>query len=116
MEVILDIRICRLIILLGCGWLLFGCALLTPENVVARVQKMNDFELCLAIEAEMDRHTFGFDTAIVEAAKNQALLAKVDCSQKREEIIKFLVKALRDEELRNLNQRFYFGFGVRGGF
>ena len=64
----------------------------------------------------MDRHTFALDTAIVQAAKNQAIVAKVDCSQKREEIIKFLVKALRDEELRNLNQRFHFGFGVRGGW
>jgi len=93
-----------------------GCASLTPEKINQRVSAMNDFELCLAVEAEMDRHTFALDTAIIQAAKNQAIQSKLDCSQKREEIIKFLVKALRDEELRNLNQRFHFGFGVRGGF
>ncbi len=93
-----------------------GCTSLTPEKINQRVNAMNEFELCLAVEAEMDRHTFALDRAIVQAAKNQAVSAKVDCSQKREEIIRFLVKALRDEELRNLNQRFHFGFGVRGGF
>ncbi len=95
---------------------LTGCASLTPEKINQRVTAMNDFELCLAVEAEMDRHTFALDTAIIQAAKNQAIQSKLDCSQKREEIIKFLVKALRDEELRNLNQRFHFGFGVRGGW
>lgn len=96
--------------------LLVGCASLSPEKANQRAQAMNDFELCLAVEAEMDRHTFALDPMIVEAAKNQAFQSKLDCALKREEVIKFLVRALRDEELRNLNNRFHFGFGVRGGW
>ncbi|MEY4481018.1 MAG: hypothetical protein RIQ84_180 [Pseudomonadota bacterium] len=95
---------------------LLGCASLTPEKVNQRISSMNEFELCLASEAGMDKQTFVLDPAIIVAAKGQIILNKFDCSAKREEIIQFLVKSLRDEERRNLDTQIRFGIGIRGGW
>lgn len=95
---------------------LLGCASLTPEKINQRISSMNEFELCLAAEAGMDKQTFALDPAIIAAAKGQIALNKFDCSVKREEIIRFLVNSLRDEERRNLDTRMRFGIGIRGGW
>lgn len=95
---------------------LLGCASLTPEKINQRISSMNEFELCLAAEAGMDKQTFVLDPVIIDAAKSQLALSKLDCSLKREEIIRFLVKSLRDEERRNIDARIHFGLGIRGGW
>lgn len=98
------------------GSTLLGCASLTPEKINLRISSMNEFELCLAVDAGMDKQTFALDPAIVAAAKGQISHNKLDCSTKREEIIGFLVNSLRDQERRHLDTQLRFGFGIRGGW
>ena len=93
-----------------------GCATLTPQKVTQRLDAMNEFELCLAVEAGMDKQTFELDPLIVTGAKERVAQTKLDCSTKREEIIRFLVLSLREEERRNLDSRIRFGIGIRGGW
>jgi small ligand-binding sensory domain FIST len=93
-----------------------GCATLTPQKVTQRLEAMNEFELCLAVEAGMDKQTFALDPLIVTGAKEKVAQIKFDCSTKREEIIRFLVRSYREEERRNLDTRMRFGFGLRGGW
>ena len=103
-----------LITLFACT--LLGCASLTPEKINQRISSMSEFELCLAAEAGMDKQTFALDPAIIASAKDQLTRTKFDCAVKREEIIRFLVNSLRDEERRNLDARMRFGIGIRGGW
>ena len=91
---------------------MYGCATLTPEKINQRIDAMNDFDLCLASSAEMDKRTFQLENEIIQAAKERILARKIDCSTKQEEIVRFLVKALRDQEKRNEQFRTHFGFGV----
>ena len=93
-----------------------GCATLTPQKVTQRLEAMNEFELCLAVEAGMDKQTFELDPLIVAAAKEKVAQTKLDCSTKKDEITRFLVRSLREEERRNLDTRMRFGFGIRGGW
>jgi hypothetical protein len=93
-----------------------GCAALTPQKVTQRLEAMNEFELCLAVEAGMDKQTFELDPLIVTAAKEKVAQTKLDCSTKKDEITRFLVRSLREEERRNLDTRMRFGFGIRGGW
>ena len=93
-----------------------GCATLTPQKITQRLETMNEFELCLAVEAGMDKQTFELDPLIVIGAKEKVAQTKLDCSTKREEIIRFLVRSYREEERRNLDSRIRFGFGIRGGW
>jgi hypothetical protein len=104
-------------IMLGLLALTFaGCATLTPQKVTQRLEAMNEFELCLAVEADMDKQTFELDPLIVTGAKERVAQTKLDCSIKREEIIRFLVRSYREEERRNLDSRIRFGIGIRGGW
>jgi len=92
-----------------------GCATLTPEKIAKRVDTMNDFDLCLASSAEMDKFTFALPDEIVTAAKERIASKKIDCTVKQDEIVRFLVKSLRDQEKRNEQFRTHFGFGfIRG--
>ena len=92
-----------------------GCATLTPEKIAKRVDTMNDFDLCLASSAEMDKFTFALPDEIVTAAKERIATKKIDCTGKQDEIVRFLVKSLRDQEKRNEQFRTHFGFGfIRG--
>jgi hypothetical protein len=93
-----------------------GCAALTPQKVTQRLEAMNEFELCLAVEAGMDKQTFELDPLIITAAIEKVAQTKLDCSTKKEEIIRFLVRSLREEERRNLDSRIRFGIGIRGGW
>ena len=89
-----------------------GCATLTPEKIAKRVDTMNDFDLCLASSAEMDKFTFVLPDEIVQAAKERIASKKIDCASKQDEIVRFLVRSLRDQERRNEQFRTHFGFGV----
>jgi hypothetical protein len=55
-------------------------------------------------------------TLIVTAAKEKVAQTKLDCLTKKDEITRFLVRSLREEERRNLDTRMRFGFGIRGGW
>ena len=89
-----------------------ACASLTPEKIAKRVDTMNDFDLCLASSAETDKFTFALPEEIVQAARERITAKKLDCTSKQEEIVRFLVKSLRDQERRNEQFRTHFGFGV----
>ncbi len=89
-----------------------ACASLTPEKIAKRVDTMNDFDLCLASSAEMDKFTFALPEEIIQAAKERIATKKLDCASKQDEIVRFLVKSLRDQEKRNEQFRTHFGFGV----
>jgi hypothetical protein len=69
-----------------------------------------------AFEAGMDKQTFELDPLIITAAKEKVAQTKLDCSTKKDEITRFLVRSLREEERRNLDTRMRFGFGIRGGW
>lgn len=99
-----------------CALGLTGCAALTPEVVSQRVEAMDEFELCLGKEAKMDRRTTALEPEIVAAIQAQAKAKKLDCASKRPEIIAFLVRSLRDEERRNEQFKFHFGFGIFRGY
>ena len=109
-------QLSKLILLALLSVTFVGCATLTPQKVTQRLEAMNEFELCLAVEAGMDKQTFALDPLIVTAAKEKVAQIKFDCSTKREEIIRFLVRSYREEERRNLDTRMRFGFGIRGGW
>jgi hypothetical protein len=93
-----------------------ACASLTPEKIAKRLDTMNDFDLCLASSAEMDKFTFALPEEIVQAARERITAKKLDCTSKQEEIVRFLVKSLRDQEKRNEQFRTHFGFGFMRGW
>ncbi|MBU3599367.1 hypothetical protein ICN28_02420 [Polynucleobacter sp. 30F-ANTBAC] len=93
-----------------------GCATMSPQKVTQRLDAMNDFELCLAVDAGMDKTTSELDPLIISGAKEIIAQKKLDCTLKREEIIRFLVISLRDEERRNADMRMRVGIGIRGGW
>lgn len=76
---------------------------------------MNDFELCLAVQAKMDRQTFALDQEVFEAAKSLRNERAVDCTAHHQAIVDFLVRALRQEERRFDRYRFHYGFGFMRG-
>lgn len=77
--------------------------------------EMNDFELCLAVQAKMDRRTFALDQEVFEAAKSLHHERAVDCTKHHQAIIDFLVRSLREEERRFDRYRFHYGFGFMRG-
>ena len=103
------------LVLLFSGFTLAGCATLTPERAGQMVSEMSEFELCLAVEAGMDKRTFRLAPEVSAAAKERSLSLPVDCGVQRKAIIEFLVRSLREEESRNDRFRFHFGFGLIGG-
>ena len=107
-------QLTKLIVLVLLSVTFAGCAALTPQKVTQRLEAMNEFELCLAVEVGMDKQTFELDPLIVTAAKEKMAQTKLDCSTKKDEIIRFLVRSLREEERRSLDARMRFNFGIRG--
>mgnify|MGYP000205044151 FL=1 len=93
-----------------------ACASLIPEKIAKRVDAMNDFDLCLASSAEMDKRTFALEPEIIHASKERIVLQKIDCAAKHDEVVRFLVKSLRDQEKRNEQFRTHFGFGFMRGW
>jgi len=92
--------------------LLSGCASMTPEKARALAAEMAPFERCLALGAKMDRRTFRLSQEVLQAVRESAEVARLDCQPFQQEIIDFLVQALRQEEQRNERFRFFFGFGL----
>ena len=78
--------------------LLSGCASLTPQQITDRVDAMNDFQLCLAAQTGLDSRAFDLNDVIVTAAKERITQRKLDCSSKHDEIVRFLVTSLKQEQ------------------
>ena len=78
--------------------LLSGCASLTPQQITQRIDTMSDFQLCLGAQTGLDSRAFDLDVAIVAAAKERIAQRKIDCSSKHDEIVRFLVTSLKQEQ------------------
>lgn len=78
--------------------LLSGCASLTPQQITQRIDTMSDFQLCLGAQTGLDSQAFDLDVAIVAAAKERIAQRKLDCSSKHDEIVRFLVTSLKQEQ------------------
>ena len=78
--------------------LLGGCASLTPEQITQRIDTMNDFQLCLAAQTGLDSRAFDLNDVMVTAAKERITQRKLDCSSKHDEIVRFLVTSLKQEQ------------------
>jgi hypothetical protein len=78
--------------------LLSGCASLTPQQITERVDAMSDFQLCLGAQTGLDSKAFDLDIVLVAAAKDRIAQRKLDCSSKHDEIVRFLVTSLKQEQ------------------
>ncbi len=78
--------------------LLSGCAALTPQQITERVDAMSDFQLCLGAQTGLDSKAFDLDIVLVAAAKDRIVQRKLDCSSKHDEIVRFLVTSLKQEQ------------------
>jgi hypothetical protein len=78
--------------------LLSGCASLTPQQITQRIDTMSDFQICLGAQTGLDSKAFDLDVAIVAAAKERIVQRKLDCSTKHDEIVRFLVTSLKQEQ------------------
>jgi hypothetical protein len=78
--------------------LISGCASLTPQQITQRIDTMNDFQICLGAQTGLDSRAFDLDVAIVAAAKERITQRKLDCSSKHDEIVRFLVTSLKQEQ------------------
>jgi hypothetical protein len=78
--------------------LLGGCASLTPQQITQRIDTMSDFQLCLGAQTGLDSKAFDLDIALVAAAKDRITQRKLDCSSKHDEIVRFLVTSLKQEQ------------------
>jgi hypothetical protein len=78
--------------------LLSGCASLTPQQITQRIDTMSDFQICLGAQTGLDSKAFDLDVAIVAAAKERIAQRKLDCSTKHDEIVRFLVTSLKQEQ------------------
>lgn len=78
--------------------LLGGCASLTPQQITQQIDTMSDFQLCLGAQTGMDSQAFDLDVAIIAATKERIAQRKLDCSSKHDEIVRFLVTSLKQEQ------------------
>ena len=78
--------------------LLSGCASLTPQQITQRIDTMSDFQICLGAQTCLDSRALDLDVAIVAAAKERIAQRKLDCSSKHDEIVRFLVTSLKQEQ------------------
>lgn len=78
--------------------LLSGCASLTSQQITERVDAMSDFQLCLGAQTGLDSRSFDLNDVIVTAAKDRIAQRKLDCSSKHDEIVRFLVTSLKQEQ------------------
>ncbi|MBU3584854.1 hypothetical protein [Polynucleobacter sp. AM-26B4] len=83
---------CLALVLLG------GCASLTPQQITQRIDTMSDFQLCLGAQTGLDSRAFDLNEVIVAAAKERIAQRKLDCSTKHDEIVRFLVTSLKQEQ------------------
>ncbi len=78
--------------------MLTACASLTPAQITQRIDVMSDFQLCLAAQAGLDSRAMDLDDVIITAAKERITQRKFDCSTKHDEIVRFLVTSLKQEQ------------------
>ena len=78
--------------------LLSGCASLTSQQITQRIDTMSDFQICLGAQTGLDSRALDLDVAIVAAAKERITQRKLDCSTKHDEIVRFLVTSLKQEQ------------------
>jgi hypothetical protein len=78
--------------------LLGGCASLTPQQITQRIDTMSDFQLCLGAQTGLDSRAFDLNEVIIAAAKERIAQRKLDCSTKHDEIVRFLVTSLKQEQ------------------
>ena len=78
--------------------LLGGCASLTPQQITQRIDTMSDFQLCLGAQKGLDSRAFDLNEVIIAAAKERIAQRKLDCSTKHDEIVRFLVTSLKQEQ------------------
>jgi hypothetical protein len=78
--------------------LLSGCASLTPQQITQKIDTMSDFQICLGAQTGLDNRALDLDVAIVAAAKERITQRKLDCSSKHDEIVRFLVTSLKQEQ------------------
>lgn len=91
---------------------LTACASLTPAQITQRIDVMNDFQLCLAVQTGLDSRAMDLDDVIITAAKERIAQRKLDCSAKHDEIVRFLVTSLKQEQ----KYRELYGAFPRSGF
>ena len=77
---------------------LAGCASLTPAQITQRIDVMNDFQLCLAAQTGLDSRAMDLNDVIVVAAKERMTQRRLDCSTQHDEIVRFLVTSLKQEQ------------------
>ena len=77
---------------------LAGCASLTPAQITQRIDVMNDFQLCLAAQTGLDARAMDLNDVIVTAAKERIAQRKFECSSQHDEIVRFLVTSLKQEQ------------------
>lgn len=77
---------------------LTACASLTPAQITQRIDVMNDFQLCLAVQTGLDTRAMDLNDVIVTAAKERITQRKFDCSSQHDEIVRFLVASLKQEQ------------------
>ena len=78
--------------------LLSGCASLTSQQITQRIDTMCDFQICLGAQTGLDSRALDLDVVIVAAAKERITQRKLDCSTKHDEIVRFLVTSLKQEQ------------------
>ena len=78
--------------------LLSGCASLTSQQITQRIDTMSDFQICLGAQTGLDSRALDLDVVIVAAAKERITQRKLDCSTKHDEIVRFLVTSLKQEQ------------------
>lgn len=77
---------------------LTACASLTPAQITQRIDVMNDFQLCLAAQTGLDSRAMDLNDVIVVAAKERMTQRRLDCSTQHDEIVRFLVTSLKQEQ------------------
>ena len=78
--------------------LLSGCDSLTSQQITQRIDTMSDFQICLGAQTGLDSRALDLDVVIVAAAKERITQRKLDCSTKHDEIVRFLVTSLKQEQ------------------
>ena len=78
--------------------LLSGCASLTSQQITQWIDTMSDFQICLGAQTGLDSRALDLDVVIVAAAKERITQRKLDCSTKHDEIVRFLVTSLKQEQ------------------
>ena len=108
----------RTLVLMALAVFLTACTTLTPEKINQRVAGMNSFQLCLADKTGLSQSADLLAEPIVQAARERIQMQKIDCRVHEEEITRFLVIALQQEQRRNEQHQLnlFYGRGLGYGY